>query len=217
MAGRYLHALVAWLDRHFSVALPFTRFVRNTMILSLVGLAPVLALYIALIPGFWSHLISTEAALAGFIRQILTNGLTVVFVVNSLGFFLCAQLRAAGLRPEFVLAIDIPARIGVFMGLHILIYPGSALAFGSFGGDPVQGLRVVGPTLADAASFGNLSGVYFYATLLSAFPLYLAMVGAAVHRHGYRHPLFLAPLVLAVFSLHALLLTIGAALLNILE
>ena len=44
--------LLAWFDRHFSVRLPFTRFARNTVLLSLLGLVPVLILYIALISGF---------------------------------------------------------------------------------------------------------------------------------------------------------------------
>ena len=67
--------LLAWFDQHFSVRLPFTRFARNTALLSLLGLVPVLILYIVLIPGFWSHLTTSDAALVRFVRQILTNGL----------------------------------------------------------------------------------------------------------------------------------------------
>jgi hypothetical protein len=212
MATDTLTPLLARLDRHFSVGLPLARFALNTILLSLIGLAPVLAIYIAMVPGFWSHLVHTEAALAGFARQILTNGLPVVFLVNAFSFSLFAQLRAERLRPELALAADMAARIGAFIALHVLIYPASALIFGSFGGDPLLALRVVGPTLAQAAAFGNLSGVYLYATLVSAFPLHLVLAGAALLRSGYRDPSLarLVILALSIFGLQALLLT-GAA------
>lgn len=218
MTSDRLTSFLAWLDRHFSVGLPLARFARNTILLSLIGLGPVLAVYVALVPGFWSHLISTEAALAGFSRQILTNGLPVVFVVNAFGLSLFARLRADRLRPEQVLAADMAARIGGFVALHVLIYPASALMFGSFGGDPLQALRVLGPTLTQAAAFGNLSGVYLYATLVSAFPLHLVLAGAALRRSGHLNTSFarLALLALAIFGLQALLLTGIAMLLGVL-
>lgn len=214
MATEPVTAVLNWLDRHFSVELPFLRFARNIVLLSLAGLAPVLTLYIAMSPGLWSHLLASEAALARLSRQIVTNGLPVVFVINALGLILYAQLRASRLSPGRTLAIDIPARIGTFIGLHVVIYPASALLFGSFGGDPVQGLRVIGPTLAQSAAFSNLSGVYLYSTLISAFPLHMALVGGAANNIGLRAPsvLVLMLAALAIFGLQALLLT-GLALL----
>ncbi|MCC5968823.1 MAG: hypothetical protein JJU15_02640 [Pararhodobacter sp.] len=201
--------VLAWLDRHFSVELPFLHFARNTLLLSLAGLAPTLALYIAMSLGLWAHLLTIDAALARLARQIAINGVPVIFVVNALGLVLYAQLRANRISPGHCLAIDIPARIGAFIALHLVIYPASALLFGSFGGDPVQGLRVVGPTLAQSAAFANLSGVYLYATLVSAIPLHMALLGGALRRHGLRVPsmpvLMLAAL--AVFWVQALLIT----------
>lgn len=173
-------SLLAWLDRHFSVHLPFTRFARNVALLSLAGLAPVLALYVALAPGLGPHLWGSGTAMGRFARQIVTNGLPVVFVVNALGLILFAQLRDRRIAPLRALALDIPARIGAFVGLHLAIYPASAMLFGSFGGDPAQALRTVGPTLAQSAGFMNLSGVYLYATLVSALPLHMALVGQAL-------------------------------------
>ena len=38
----------------------------------------------------------------------------------------------------------------------------------------MQALGVVAPTIAGSASFGNLSGVYLYATAISAYPLFIA-------------------------------------------
>lgn len=206
--------LFAWLDRHFSVHLPFTRFARNVALLSLAGLVPVLALYIALAPGLGPHLWGSGQALGRFARQIITNGLPVVFVVNALGLILFAKLRAWRIAPLHALALDIPARIGAFVGLHLAIYPASAILFGSFGGDPVQALRVIGPTLAQSAGFANLSGVYLYATLISALPLHMALVGqflAQQHRTITAHAPIAAALL--IFTAQALLLTVLAALL----
>ncbi|TVP73576.1 MAG: hypothetical protein EA339_02630 [Rhodobacteraceae bacterium] len=150
---------LAWVDRHFAVELPFTRFGRNVAVLSLAGLVPALAFYVAL-------------------------------------------------------ALDIPARIGAFVALHLAIYPASAMLFGSFGGDPVQALRVTGPTLAQSAGFANLSGVYLYATLVSALPLHMALLGQALGQFQRAAPvLLLSFAALATFAAQAALLTILAGLL----
>ncbi|TVS04327.1 MAG: hypothetical protein EA407_04490 [Rhodobacteraceae bacterium] len=214
--GKQDSGLLDWLDRHFSVALPFSRFALNVLLLSLAGLGPVLALYVALAPGLVSHLWGSGAALGHFARQILTNGLLVVLVVNALGLILFAQLRARKLAPLRALALDIPARIGAFIALHLVIYPASAMLFGSFGGDPAQALRVVGPTLAQSAGFANLSGVYLYATLISAVPLHMALVGATAKdlRLRVRSMPVLILAALTIFGAQALLLTGLAVLLS---
>lgn len=177
--------LLAWFERHFSVRLPFTCFARNTALLSLLGLVPALILYIALIPGFWSHLITSDAALARFLRQILTNGLPVVFTVNAVSMILFSQSRLRTIGPGSALALDFATRTLVFAALHAVIYFASALMFGSFGSDPLQALRVMGPTLVQAATFGNLSGVYLYATLISALPLHMALAEIWLQRRGH--------------------------------
>jgi len=178
--------LLAWFDRHFSVRLPFTRFARNTVLLSLLGLVPVLILYIALMPGFWSHLTTSDAALARFLRQLLTNGLPVVFTVNAVSLIMFSRSRLRTIGPGFALALDFATRTIAFMVMHAVIFFVSALMFGSFGGDPLQALRVAGPTLMQAAAFGNLSGVYLYATLISALPLHMALAEIWLQRRGRR-------------------------------
>ncbi len=214
MAKEWHSELFAWLDRHFSVHLPFTRFARNVALLSLAGLVPVLALYIVLAPGLGPHLWGSGAALGRFARQIVTNGLPVVFVVNALGLILFALLRARRLAPLRALALDIPARIGAFVGLHLAIFPASAMLFGSFGGDPAQALRVTGPTLAQSAGFANLSGVYLYATLVSALPLHMALVGQILAQRRRAPPMqVLIVAALVIFVVQAVLLTVLAALL----
>ena len=205
--------LLAWFDQHFSVRLPFTRFARNTALLSLLGLVPVLILYIALKPGFWSHLTTSDAALARFVRQILTNGLPVVFTVNAVSLIMFSRSRLRIVGPGAALALDFAARTIVFTGLHAVIFFVSAQMFGSFGGDPLQALRVVGPTLVQAAAFGNLSGVYLYATLISALPLHMDLAENWHQRRGCR-PAPVAALVLfslAIIAAQILVLT-GVAL-----
>lgn len=201
--------LIVWFDRHFSARLPLTRFARNIVLLSLFGLVLALTLYIALIPGFWSHLVTSDAAFTRFLRQILTNGLPVVFTVNAVSMIIFSQSRLRTIGPTSALGLDFATRTIVFAVLHAGIFFASALMFGSFGGDPRQALRVVGPTLAQAAAFGNLSGVYLYATLISALPLHMALAETWLLQRGYRPVSRVALVVfaLAVIAAQGLVLT----------
>ncbi len=172
MAQHDPHRRLAQLDRWFRLDMAFARFLLHVLIVSVAGLVPVLALYVALSPGFAAHLAGDGAALGRFARQIATNGLPVVIVVNYVGFVLFAARGRRG--AVAMLGVDLVARAVAFVALHAVIYPASALWFGSFGGDPSQALRVMAPTLAQAALFENLSGVYLYAAALGTAPLVLA-------------------------------------------
>lgn len=178
--------MLAWFDRHFSTQLPVGRFLRNTALLSLAALLPVLGLYIARTPGFTAHLVGTEGALAPFLRKILTNGLPVVVAVNWAALILFARARAGAIRPGAALALDFGARIGLFAALNGTVFVASALAFGAFGGELAQALGALGPTLARAAAFGNLAGVYLYATLVGALPLHMTLIGILLAERGHR-------------------------------
>lgn len=175
------------MDRFFSLDLPFSRFAANTLILSCITLIPLLLFYVALTPGFGSMLLENGPALRRFLRQVLTNGIPVVFAVNYLSFFLYAvSAKRQGIHssPILILIVDLPARICVFVALHAFIYFVSADWFGSFGGDRWQALRVVAPTLARSAMFENISGVYLYATMISAIPLYLNVISVLLTGDG---------------------------------
>ena len=151
------------------------RFLRNVLLVSIVGLIPPLALFVFLSPGFSTALSQGGPALLRFLRQVLTNGLTVVFAINYVAFFLYALLKQTERRgdPVSFVAIDVLARLFLFFCLHALIYVLSADWYGSFGGDRMIAISVVAPTLARSAYFENISGVYFYATFVSAMPLYV--------------------------------------------
>ncbi len=207
------------MERYFALDMAATRFARNTLVASLIGLLPLLFLYVALSPGFAAQLMSGGPALGRFLRQVLTNGLPVVFVVNYLGFFLfaCAVDRnPRGRGRALVLLFDLPLRVVFFLILHAVIYTVSADWFGSFGGSRLTALRVVAPTLAQSALFQNLSGVYLYATLVSAVPLYVAAIERPDRQGrlsrcfpGRTGPVLAA---LALFGLFAMLLTAAAKL-----
>ena len=198
--------------------MPGILFLRNVLSFSLAGLIPVLALYIFLSPGFASALAGGGANLSRFLRQVITNGVPVVVVVNYVGFFLFALSNTqpgSNRDPAVFIAIDIVARIGVFVALHALIYVLSADWFGSFGGSRATALSVVAPTLARSALFENISGVYLYATLISALPLYASSIRrsptlrpiAEVFPYSAGH----AAMAIAIFGLLAVILTALAA------
>ena len=137
------------------------------------------AMSVALTPDFGPILLENGPALRRFLRQVLTNGIPVVLAVNNLSFFLyaaAAERQGTHSSPILILIVDLPARIFVFVALHAFIYFVSADWFGSFGGDRWQALRVVATILARSAMFENISGVYFYATMISAVPLYLSVI-----------------------------------------
>jgi hypothetical protein len=207
------------MQQYFTLDMPAARFARNTLVASLLGLLPLLSLYIALTPGFAAQLMNGGTALGRFLRQVLTNGLPVVFIVNYVGFFMFAwavDRHPGGRGRALVLLVDLPVRVVLFIILHAAIYTVSADWFGSFGGSRLTALQVVAPTLAQSALFQNISGVYLYATLVSALPLYVAAierrdcVGKLQHRSpGRTGPVFAA---LALFGLFTVLLTAAAKL-----
>lgn len=168
------------MERYFSTRMPATRFLANVLIFSLGALLPVLALYVLLTPGFASALAQGGPHLRLFLRQIVANGLPVILATNYVGFFLFALThdRHYGDRdPAIFIAIDVIVRITLFIVLHAAIYVLSADWFGSFGSDRTVALRVVAPTLSRSALFENISGVYLYATMASALPLYKSVAG----------------------------------------
>lgn len=169
---------------------------------------PVLALYVALTPGFSAHLAAGGPALGRFLRQVLTNGLPVVVIVNYVGFFLFAlshEKSENGRDPATYIVFDFFGRLGLFVVLHALIYVISADWYGSFGGSRTTALSVVAPTLARSALFENISGVYLYATLTSAIPLYISCARRSSRLGPIIH-LFPDPIGPVVFAL-----LIGAA------
>ena len=138
------------MHRYFALDMPAVRFARNTLAASLLGLLPLLILYIALTPGFAAQLMGGGPALGRFLRQVLTNGLPVVFAVNYVSFFLFAwavDRHPGGGGRALVLLVDLPMRVVLFIILHAVIYAVSADWFGSFGGSRLTAQDHRGPHL----------------------------------------------------------------------
>ena len=164
------------MERFFSVKMPFSTFLQNVLFVSLLALALTLLAYVLLSPGFLSLLVGDSTALARFMRQVATNGLTVVVVTNYVGFFIFAlsqDVWAKTRDPVLNAVADVVIRAVLFIGIHAVIYVASADWFGSFGGSRSTAIRVVAPTLERSAYFENISGAYLYAVFLSALPLYI--------------------------------------------
>lgn len=200
------------MNRYFSLTLPIAIFARNVALVSLAALLPLLVLYVALQPGFAAMLSGGGPALSRFLRQVATNGFPVVFIVNYFGFFLYARFETQSpeRRSGFALiGTDMAMRVSVFILLHAVIYVASADWFGSFGGSKATALRVVAPTLARSALFDNISGVYLYAALLGALPIYAAAFGRTQAQGARARPWFAALLCCGLLAL-ALTLIAGS-------
>ena len=173
------------MNRYFSTHMPFLRFAWNTLVVSLVGMVPVLLLYVVATPGFTAILFDSGPAMSRFLRQVATNGIPVVFVVNYVSYFTHAvqsDKYGAGKVPLHLVLFDLPLRVFLFMALHAVIYVLSADWFGSFGGDRLLALRAVAQTLMRSAFFENLSGVYFLAIVFAALPLQIPAIERALAR-----------------------------------
>ena len=165
------------LENHFNLEIPFSRFFRNVLLLSCFSILPFLLIFILLSPGFLTLLTTNGTAFIRFNRQVLSNGVLVVFVINYIGFISAHAFQAhLRQRPVRYLFLDGSIRAILFVALHALIYVISADLFGSFGGNRLTALQVVGPTLQRTYAFENISSVYLYGTLVGSYALYLAVL-----------------------------------------
>lgn len=171
--------------KSYSPELPFGRFLRNVVVLSIAGILPFLLAYVLTTPSFTMMLVTNTTALGRFLRQIMTNGFPVVVLVNYLGFvFTYVALKQTGHSRVRSILSDSFLRGVIFLGAHVLVYVFSADLFGSFGGDRRTALSVVGPTLERSFLFENISGVYLYALVPGTFIAHLAILS----QNGSRLP-----------------------------
>lgn len=168
--------------KHFSAQLPFGPFCRNVTVLSILSLLPFLVVFVALTPDFAKILVANPTALSRFSRQVVTNGLPVIVIINYVGFIAAyGALQDANRSTIRHITLDSIARAGAFVVLHILIYVLSADWFGSFGDDRWTALRVVGPTLERSFLFENISGAYLYALMPGATITYIAVMAKSAN------------------------------------
>ncbi len=232
--GRIAH--LPWLSLLFPADAGWLRMSVQSFLASLIGLGLATGIYILTYPALRVGLMDDPMLLEAFTRQIIASGLLIVFVINVIGFANYRAFAARGLEGRgtaAVLGADLFTRGLLFFGMHVISYYLAAEYYGSFGGNTLLALQVVAPTLAAAAWMGNLSGVYLWATAMSALPFFMvvlaqgtrgggrldAVIRAALNRLGRAPEAQARPgwphllLALAVFVAFAFALSIFAALL----
>ena len=143
----------------------------------MASILPFLFVYVVSTPNFAAMLVTNSTALGRFLRQVMTNGLPVVFIVNYIGFVFAHNTLNNPDRSEIeYIVLDGLLRSATFIAIHILVYVLSADLFGSFGGNRATAVSVVGPTLERSFMFHNISGVYLYAVVPGAFIALLAVL-----------------------------------------
>ena len=180
-------AHLRWLSALFSAQTGWLRFALQSFVLSVIGLLLATGFYILTYPALRAGLMDDPMLLNAFLRQIIASGLLIVFVINAIGF---ANSRAFAARGNdgrstaAVLGADLFTRGFLFFGMHAISYYLAAEYYGSFGGNVLIALQVVAPTLAAAAWMGNLSGVYLWATAISALPFFMVVLAQGTRGRG---------------------------------
>jgi hypothetical protein len=180
-------ARLNWLSVLFASDAGWLRMAALSFIASLIGLCLATGFYILTYPALRAGLMDDPTLLNAFTRQIIASGLLIVFVINTIGF---ANYRAFvtrgndGRSTAAVLGADLFTRGLLFFGMHVISYYLAAAYYGSFGGNTVLALQVVAPTLAGAAYMGNLSGVYLWATAISALPFFMVVLAEGTRGRG---------------------------------
>lgn len=168
------------LVRLLDVEQPAARFVLRVALVSSGAIAALLCAYLLFRPGALQMIAQGGApAIALVLRQVAVNGLPVVVAATWAGAVLLGTwARRPGRRAWSIAIVDGSVRLLVLAAAHALTFILAADMFGSFGGDRLTALRVVAPTLARAAVFENLSGVYLYASLAIALPMQVEAMAA---------------------------------------
>lgn len=175
------------MNRLFPTDIGFVRLALQTFVASLLAMFVVLALFVVKTPVFLETVMQDRALALAVMRQVMANGLPIVFLINLVGFSnfgALAHRHDAERGAAATIGMDLLTRGFLFFALHALSYYLAAVSYGSFGGDPATALRVVAPTLVGAALISNLAGVYLYATAISALPFLMLALGKAAREGG---------------------------------
>lgn len=170
-----------------SPRLPAGRFLRTVLISVLCGFAVFLIAYLTMVTGFARQIVNDGFAMWRVAQSVLIYGLPVAFLCAYMSFFLQGLLldrieRSSVKILIFYLIFDVAVRLAVFALLSVLVFAYFAQFHGRFGGSVLSAVRVVPATIASAATFSNIAGVYFYAAMFSAFPLFILLTLKIVAR-----------------------------------
>lgn len=173
--SRLAAAIVEFLETRILTRQSFGRLLWNVLVLSATSLVVILLIYAYKTPGLTAQL-SSE----GFLRQFFGNGMVVVYLVNLSTFLLFRpvvdSMAHAGVARGMAIAIaEIVVKAALFVALTLITYILFAVTTGAFDGSIENAIGAVRPTIQGAFAFRNLTAVYFYSVLISAFPVWLVI------------------------------------------
>lgn len=186
---------------------PALKFIRQVFFISLISLLVLLFVYVIRVPEILQQVRTRDGENLNWspiVRHILLNGLSVVFFVNYLSYFLYPWVirwfrrDASSGRVILIAVFDVLFRIVLYFVFSAIVYSLFATMFGSFGGSVTTAVSSVFSTFLYSVSLGNLAGVYFYAAMVGAFPIYTLAIARAFTSRGkfgaaLRYIFFLLP------------------------
>lgn len=161
--------------------LPFRRFIAKVAGASLCSLVALILVYFMSMPGLTVGFFTDEMSLKLLLRQVAFNGFLIVFLVTWASWAVGARFagrlaEASAARLALHIVFDILLKLALTVVVTGAVYAAFAHFAGSFGGSVVTALRVIPETLQGAFAFRGLSGAYVYATLLTGFPYFMALL-----------------------------------------
>lgn len=140
------------------------------------------------IPGYAVATFATPDSALRFLTRFGANAVVTVVLVcwasAAVSGHLAGRLATEGapsVRPRGLVGLviaDLAVRFAALVAVTAASFSFFADVAGSFGGSARTALDAIPETLAYALGFRGLSGIYVYAALFSAFPLYLALMVA---------------------------------------
>lgn len=196
------------------------RFAASTFAASLAALTIWSIAWFADADAFRAQIAGDPFARGRILRALVVNGLPIVFaatfVANLVHSKLTVETGVLDARPSRRLGVDLAVRLAVFACVTIAAFQLFVALFHAFGGDPIAALAATPEILRRAVAFQDLFGVYLWAALFAAHPLYAAAVleaatrrpaiadaVAALGRRGPGGPSPMRRLALAVGLVHA--------------
>lgn len=186
---------------------PALKFLRRVLVISAISVLMLLFVYSARVPELLVQVRTRDGVSLTWgpiIRHILLNGLTVVFTVNYVSYSLYPwtitwlEKDVTAVRAVLVSIFDIILRISLYFVSSAIVYSLFAKYFGSFGGSVETAVSSTFTTFLYSVSLGNMAGVYFYAAIVGAFPIYTLAIARAFTSEGrigtaLRYVFFLLP------------------------
>ncbi|MCE1236567.1 MAG: hypothetical protein LWW93_09435 [Hyphomicrobiales bacterium] len=139
--------------------------------------------------AFRAQVAADPFARGRILRALVLNGLPIVFLTTFAAHLVHSKLTVEhgvlGPLPSRRVGVDLAVRLAVFGIVVIAVFQLLVWGVGAFGGDPLAALAATPEILRRAVAFQDLFGVYLYATLFAATPLWAALLLEAATRRRW--------------------------------